>query len=148
MRAQGAWRLFSSQDWASSPAGHEMSCRDVIVGHSVSGEWTSEVQLCFSLSFSGTKSASLLSGLTVKGQKAAAIRILTRMEYKRGPVGRPGPLCWNVQQHKGLVRGTQEGQQLSLPLAGLVCSGPWRDFLFPWLHHLRFGLVSPECRVV
>lgn len=90
----------------------------------------------------------LLSGLTVKGQKAAAIRMLTRMEYMRGPVGRPGPLCWNVQQHKGLVRGTQEGQQLSLPLVGLVCSDPRKDFLFPWLHHLRFGLVGPECRVL
>lgn len=66
--------------------------------------------------------------------------MLTRMEYGPGPVGHPGPLRWNVYQHKGLVRGTQEGQQLSLLLPGLVSSGPRRDFLFPWLHHLRFGL--------
>lgn len=35
-----------------------------------------------------------------------------------------------------------------MPLPGLVSSGPRRDFLFPWLHHLRFGLVGPECRVL
>lgn len=90
VRAQAslcAWHLFSFRDWASSPAGHEMSRRDVIVGHSASREWTSEVQLCFSLSFLA-QVCGLLIGLTVKGQKAAAVRMLAKVEYK------PGAVAW------------------------------------------------------
>lgn len=46
-----ARHLFSFQDQASSPAGREMSCRDAIVGHSASREWTAEIQSRFSFYF-------------------------------------------------------------------------------------------------
>ena len=46
-----ARHLFSFQDQASSPAGREMSCRDAIVGHSASREWTAEIQSRFSFFF-------------------------------------------------------------------------------------------------
>lgn len=46
-----ARHLFSFQDQASSPADREMSCRDAIVGHSASREWTAEIQSRFSFYF-------------------------------------------------------------------------------------------------
>lgn len=41
--------MSSLQGQASSPAGREVSCRDGIVGHSASREWTAELQPRFSL---------------------------------------------------------------------------------------------------
>lgn len=35
--------------------------------------------------------------------------------------------CAGTHQHKGHVRGASGGGQLSLPLLGLVCSGPRRE---------------------
>lgn len=145
VRAQAslcAWRLFSFQDWASSPAGHEMSRRDVIAGLSASREWTSEAQLCFSLLF-WHQVCGLLSGLTVKGQKAAAVRMLAKTEYKPSAVAWDS--CAGTHQRRGRVRGASGGWQLSLPWLGLVCSGPRRES-FCFHGYTTSSLVGPERR--
>lgn len=122
-RAQaGLWarHLFSFQGWAPSPAGREMSCRDVIVGHSACREWAAEVHLCFSFSFLALgpwsppwpdserpESSSLEAGRDA-GQPSPAAGSCAGMCRTQ----RPGP---------GVPGGWWGGG--GLPLLRLVCSG-------------------------
>lgn len=146
VRAQAslcAWHLFSFQDGASSPAGHEMSRRDVIVGHSASREWTSEVQLCFSLSF---LAPSLWSSQWPDSERPESSGCSdTGKDGVQAQCCGLGLLGRNMHQHKGHVRGTSGGWQLSLPLLGLVCSGPRRES-FCFHGYTTSSLVGPECR--
>lgn len=112
-----ARHLFSFQGWAPSPAGREMSCRDVIVGHSACREWAAEVHLCFSFSFLALgpwsppwpdserpESSSLEAGRDV-GQPS--------------PAQQPAPLL-ECAGHKGLARVCLGGGGV---VAGCLCLG-------------------------
>lgn len=119
-RAQGGPvcpHLFSFQDWASSPAGREMSCRVVIVGHSARREWAAEVQLCFSFSF------------LAPGPRSPPWPDSERPECSSLEAGRdavcPAPrrlLCWNVPDTKARPGCASRGGG-GLPLLRLVGSG-------------------------
>lgn len=115
-----ALRLFSFQDWASSPAGHEMSRRDAIVGHSASREWTERFNLAFHLLF-WHRIRGPFRGLTVKGQKAA-IWMLAEMGCSPIPAGQG-----SLPDTKAGPWGCTSGGGGGLPLLSLVCSGPRRE---------------------
>lgn len=130
-----ALHLFSFQDWASSPAGREMSCGDVIVGHSASREWTAEVQLCFSFSF---LAPSPWSPLWLDSE---------RPESSNLDAGRDGvhPSAVGPSSHAGMYPDTKtsegvplgEGWQLAFAESSLLWSEK-RELLFPWLRYPQF----------
>ena len=118
-----ARHLFSFQDQASSPADREMSCRDAIVGHSASREWTAEIQSRFSFYF-WHRIHSGLCGLTAKGQRRMAWDPV--LEYTRGTEAGPG-CAWGKGGRPPLlrlVRSVQgEGILVSTALLPLVLVG-------------------------
>lgn len=120
-----ARRLFSFQDWASSPAGHEMSCRDVIVGHSASREWSAEIQLCFSFSFLAPSPQSPLWPDSERPESSNLDAGRNGVQpLPSGPELLGWNACWTQRSGEGMLWWGAGG---SLPLPGLVCSGHSRE---------------------
>lgn len=108
---------------ASSPAGREMSCRDVIVGHSASREWTTEVQLRFSFSFLAPSPRSPLWPDSERPESSTL--------DAGGDAGSPAPWagpCAGMQaRHKGWAGVGLPSEACRVPLLCLVCSGHRRE---------------------
>ena len=130
-----ARHLFSFQDQASSPADREMSCRDAIVGHSASREWTAEIQSRFSFYF-WHRIHSGLCGLTAKGQGRMAWEPV--LEYPRGTEAGPGR-AWGKGGRPPwlrLVHSVQgEGILVSTALLPLVLVGEEVQSAFQLRNH-------------
>lgn len=142
-RACAPGHLFSSPHWAPSPAGREMSCRDLIVGHSARREWATEVHLCFSCSFLAPgpwsppwsdserpESSSLEAGWDAVQPSPAACFPAGMCRTQR-----PGRVCLGAG-----------GWRVALACASLLWSQE-REFSFPWLCHCRFWWER-GCRVL
>lgn len=107
---------------ASSPADHEMSCRDVTVGLSASREWTTEIQLRFSFS-SGTESRAPLWPDSERPESSTL--------DAGGDAGSPAPWagpCAGMQaRHKGRAGVGLPSEACTVLLLCLVCSGHRRE---------------------
>lgn len=118
-----ACHLFSVRGRTSSPAGHEMSCRDVTVGHSASREWTTEVQLRFSFSLLAPSPRSPLWPDSERPESSTL--------DAGGDAGSPAPWagpCAGMQaRHKGWARVGLPSEARTVPLLCLVCSGHRRE---------------------
>lgn len=89
----------------SSPAGREMSCRDAIVGHSASREWTAEIQSRFSFYFLAQNPQSPLWPDSKAGE------------------GWLGMLCWSTRRAPRWPGCTWSKRRLAALLrSGVLCS--------------------------
>ena len=129
-----ARHLFSFQDQASSPAGREMSCRDAIVGHSASREWTAEIQSRFSFFFLAQNPQSPLwpdSKRLEKGGLGCCARVHAGHRGSQVHLGPGRPAAW-----LSLVCSAQgERMLVSMALLPLVLVGEEVQSAFQLRNH-------------